>query len=130
MGQPAASKDRSFIGLTLISSAFQGVTIEAITPGDGKNFPKKGDIVTIHYTGTLEDGTKFDSSVDRQKPFQTEIGVGKVIRGWDEGVPQLSLQQKAILTCTPDYAYGARGFPPIIPPNATLKFEVQLLSIN
>ncbi|KAL5482953.1 FKBP1 [Sanghuangporus weigelae] len=120
----------SFIGLTLISSAFQGVMIETITPGDGKNFPKKGDTVTIHYTGTLEDGTKFDSSVDRQKPFQTEIGVGKVIRGWDEGVPQLSLQQKAILTCTPDYAYGARGFPPIIPPNATLKFEVQLLSIN
>ncbi|EJC99042.1 peptidyl-prolyl cis-trans isomerase [Fomitiporia mediterranea MF3/22] len=107
-----------------------GVTIETIAPGDGKNFPKKGDTVTIHYIGTLEDGTKFDSSVDRQKPFQTEIGIGKVIKGWDEGVPQLSLQQKAILTCTPDYAYGSRGFPPIIPPNSTLKFEVQLLSIN
>jgi len=107
-----------------------GVQIEPISPGDDKNFPAKGDTVTIHYTGTLEDGTKFDSSVDRGKPFQTQIGVGKVIKGWDEGVPQLSLGQKAYLICSPDYAYGARGFPPIIPANSTLRFEVTLLSIN
>jgi len=86
--------------------------------------------VTIHYVGTLLDGSKFDSSRDRNDPFVTQIGVGKVIKGWDEGVPQLSIGQKAILTATSDYAYGPRGFPPVIPPNATLKFEVELLAIN
>ncbi|KAG9026497.1 FK506 binding protein proline rotamase rapamycin-binding protein [Tulasnella sp. JGI-2019a] len=73
---------------------------------------------------------KFDSSRDRGKPFITEIGVGDVIQGWDEGVLKLSLGQKAILTCSPDYAYGPEGSPPVIPPNATLKFEVELLKIN
>jgi len=107
-----------------------GVTIETITAGDGTNFPKKGDTVHIHYVGTLLSGTKFDSSRDRGDPFTTQIGVGKVIKGWDEGVVQLSLGQKAVLTATPDYAYGARGFPPIIPANSTLKFEVELLQIN
>ncbi|GAA5881405.1 hypothetical protein JCM5296_006423 [Sporobolomyces johnsonii] len=107
-----------------------GVTVETIKAGDGVNFPKQGDTVHIHYTGTLLDGSKFDSSVDRGTPFSTQIGVGRVIKGWDEGVPQLSLGQKAILTCTPDYAYGARGFPPVIPANSTLKFEVELLKIN
>ncbi|KAI0764009.1 peptidyl-prolyl cis-trans isomerase [Trametes elegans] len=107
-----------------------GVTVEIVTPGDGKTFPRKGDRVTIHYTGTLLDGKTFDSSRDRGIPFETDIGVGKVIKGWDEGVPQLSLGAKAILTTTPDYAYGSRGFPPVIPPGATLRFEVELLSIN
>jgi FK506-binding protein 1 len=107
-----------------------GVEIKSIAPGDGLTFPKKGDKVTMHYVGTLEDGTKFDSSRDRNKPFVTEIGVGKVIKGWDEGVPKLSLGQKALLIATPDYAYGARGFPPVIPANATLRFEVELLLIN
>ncbi|KIK93736.1 hypothetical protein PAXRUDRAFT_33888 [Paxillus rubicundulus Ve08.2h10] len=108
-----------------------GVTIETITAGDGVNFPKRGDTVTIHYVGTLLDGgKKFDSSRDRGLPFETKIDVGKVIRGWDEGVLQLSLGQKANLIATPDYAYGSRGFPPVIPPNATLKFEVELLKIT
>ncbi|KAI3606401.1 macrolide-binding protein fkbp12 [Moniliophthora roreri] len=88
------------------------------------------DKVSIHYVGTLLDGKKFDSSRDRGAPFETEIGVGKVIKGWDEGVPKLSLGEKAILTASPDYAYGARGFPPVIPPNSTLRFEVELLKIN
>ncbi|KAF8798295.1 peptidyl-prolyl cis-trans isomerase [Phlegmacium glaucopus] len=112
------------------SSFFKGVTIETIVAGDNVNFPKKGDKVKIHYVGTLTDGSKFDSSRDRGSPFETEIGVGKVIKGWDEGVIQLSLGQKAILTATPDFAYGSRGFPPVIPANATLKFEVELLKIN
>ncbi|KAG1855784.1 FK506-binding protein 1 [Suillus fuscotomentosus] len=107
-----------------------GVSIETIVPGDGKTFPKRGDTVTIHYVGTLENGTPFDSSRDRKEPFVTQIGVGKVIKGWDEGVPQLSLGQKANLIATSDYAYGARGFPPVIPPHSTLKFEVELLKIN
>ncbi|GAA6048391.1 hypothetical protein JCM3770_003735, partial [Rhodotorula araucariae] len=101
-----------------------GVTVETISPGDGQNFPKKGDRVQIHYLGTLQStGAKFDSSLDRGQPFETAIGVGQVIKGWDEGVPQLSLGQKARLICTPDYAYGARGFPPVIPANSTLIFE-------
>jgi len=107
-----------------------GVTIEKLSPGDGKTFPKRGDTVKIHYVGTLVDGKKFDSSRDRNSPFVTKIGVGQVIKGWDEAVPQLSLGEKALIVVTPDFGYGARGFPPVIPPNATLRFEVELLQIN
>nr|6TZ8_C Chain C, FK506-binding protein 1 [Cryptococcus neoformans var. grubii H99]6TZ8_F Chain F, FK506-binding protein 1 [Cryptococcus neoformans var. grubii H99] len=107
-----------------------GVTVENIKEGNGVDKPVKGDNVTIHYVGTLLDGSKFDSSRDRGTPFVCRIGQGQVIRGWDEGVPQLSLGEKANLICTPDYAYGARGFPPVIPPNSTLKFEVELLKVN
>ncbi|KAH7912558.1 hypothetical protein BJ138DRAFT_778531 [Hygrophoropsis aurantiaca] len=104
--------------------------IESLSPGDGVNFPKPGDTVTIHYVGTFPSGEKFDSSRDRNKAFQTVIGVGKVIKGWDEAVPKLSLGQKAVITAPPEYAYGQRGFPPAIPANQTLLFEVELLKIN
>ncbi|GJJ77104.1 FK506-binding protein 1 [Entomortierella parvispora] len=108
-----------------------GVTKTVITPGDGVNFPKVGQTVSMHYVGTLKsDGSKFDSSRDRNKPFETPIGVGRVIKGWEEGVPQMSLGEKAILEITPDYGYGARGYPPVIPENATLIFEVELLAIR
>ncbi|KAJ7612730.1 peptidyl-prolyl cis-trans isomerase [Roridomyces roridus] len=112
-----------------------GVTITILDPAEAepkKLNPKKGDTVEIHYVGTLDDAnnTPFDSSEDRKAPFTTQIGVGKVIKGWDEGVVQLSLGQRAVLLCTPDYAYGARGFPPVIPENATLKFKVHLRKIN
>ncbi|KAF9573674.1 FK506-binding protein 1A [Mortierella alpina] len=106
-----------------------GVTIERLTPGNGKDFPQKGDTVKIHYVGTLDDGKKFDSSRDRESPFETQIGVGRVIKGWDEGVPQLSVGEKAVLKITPDYGYGARGYPPVIPQNANLTFEVELIEI-
>ena len=108
-----------------------GFQVDTIAPGDGKTVPKPGDTVEMHYVGKLQsNGNKFDSSRDRGQPFRTRIGVGQVIRGWDEGVQQLSLGQKANLICSPDYAYGARGFPPVIPPNSTLVFEVELLAIN
>ncbi|KAL5355895.1 peptidyl-prolyl cis-trans isomerase [Aspergillus floccosus] len=107
-----------------------GVTKEVLAAGDGQTFPRPGDQVTMHYTGYLTDGSKFDSSVDRGQPFRTQIGVGGLIKGWDEGVPQMSLGEKAKLTITPDYGYGAGGVGGVIPPNATLIFEVQLLKIN
>ncbi len=107
-----------------------GVTKTTITNGDGKTFPKAGDSLTMHYTGTLKTGQKFDSSVDRGQPFQFTIGVGQVIRGWDEGVIEMSLGEKASLDITPDYGYGARGAGGVIPPNADLVFEVELLKIN
>ena len=110
-------------------STSSGVTREVIQAGSGPS-PKVGDQCAMHYTGRLLDGSKFDSSLDRGKPFVFKLGVGQVIKGWDEGVQQMSLGEKCVLTCTPDYAYGARGYPPVIPPNSTLKFEVELLKIN
>jgi len=107
-----------------------GVDIETTQPGDGVRFPKKGQTVIAHYTGTLTNGKKFDSSRDRGKPFQFQIGVGQVIRAWDEGFAQMSVGQKAKLTASPDYAYGSRGAAGVIPPNATLIFDVELIDIK
>lgn len=111
-------------------SAPQNTQIEIIQQGDGKTFPSVGDTVTIHYTGTLENGKKFDSSRDRGKPFQCSIGVGQVIKGWDIGIPKLSVGTQAKLTIPGHEAYGPRGFPGLIPPNATLVFDVELLGVN
>lgn len=107
-----------------------GVNVETTAPGDGVTFPKPGQTVVVHYTGTLTNGNKFDSSRDRGKPFTFRIGKGEVIRGWDEGVAQMSVGQRAKLTCSPDYAYGDRGHPGVIPPNATLIFDVELLGLQ
>ncbi|CAH1773056.1 unnamed protein product [Owenia fusiformis] len=107
-----------------------GVEREIITPGNGDTKPKQGQTVEVHYTGTLPDGTKFDSSRDRKKVFTFEVGKGQVIKGWDEGVAQMSVGERAKLTCSPDYAYGPRGYPGVIPPNATLIFDVELLAIK
>ena len=82
------------------------------------------------FTGTLTNGKKFDSSRDRGKPFEFKIGKGQVIKGWDEGVAQMSKGQRAKLTCTPDYAYGAEGYPPVIPANSTLIFDVELIGMK
>ena len=93
--------------------------------------PKYGNLVTVHYTGTLLDGTKFDSSVDRGQPFSFLLGTGSVIKCWDEGVAQLGIGTKAILTCPPSLAYGKRGAGNnVIPPNSTLKFVIELLSFK
>ena len=101
---------------------------EVIKPGKGP-CPKKGQRVRVHYTGKLTNGKVFDSSVSRGEPFVFRVGAGEVIRGWDEGVAQMSVGEKCILTCPPNYAYGPRGFPPVIPPNSTLLFEVELLAL-
>ena len=81
----------------------------------------------VHYTGTFPDGRKFDSSVDRGDPLEFTVGVGQVIRGWDEGICQLQKGQKAKLICPPDYAYGSRGAGGVIPPGATLHFDVEVI---
>lgn len=85
----------------------------------------------MHYHGTLaSNGQKFDASRDRGRPFQFTIGIGQVIKGWDEGVMQMSLGEKSMLRITSDFGYGARGAGGVIPPNADLNFEVELLAIN
>ncbi|POW13046.1 hypothetical protein PSTT_04006 [Puccinia striiformis] len=101
-------------------------------PGDGKNFPVAGDKVKIHYVGTLEskDGNKFDSSRDRGRPFECTIGVGQVIKAWDQGVVQLSIGQEAYFKCAPEIAYGSAGCNGVIPPNSTLFFKVELLEVS
>ena len=89
--------------------------------------PAAGTKVKVHYTGKFPDGRVFDSSVQRGTPLEFVVGAGQVIRGWDEGIMQLKKGQKATLTCPPDYAYGAAGAGGVIPPNATLIFDVELV---
>ena len=105
-----------------------GLEYTEVKAGDGPA-PQAGDIVSVHYTGKLTDGKKFDSSVDRGQPFQFPLGAGRVIKGWDEGIALMKKGGKAILTIPPELGYGARGAGGVIPPNATLVFEVELVDI-
>ncbi|MDP1579377.1 MAG: FKBP-type peptidyl-prolyl cis-trans isomerase [Candidatus Didemnitutus sp.] len=103
--------------------------IEKLVTGNGAA-PRKGDLVTVHYTGWLTNGQKFDSSLDRDEPFQFLLGARQVIGGWDQGVATMRIGDKVKLTIPPHLGYGARGYPGAIPPNATLVFDVELLAIG
>jgi peptidylprolyl isomerase len=100
-----------------------------IVEGTGEA-PKKGQTVSVHYTGTLTNGDKFDSSRDRGQPFEFPLGAGRVIKGWDEGIASMKIGGQRQLIIPPDLGYGARGAGGVIPPNATLLFDVELLGVK
>lgn len=106
-----------------------GMKIETLKEGSGQ-IAKNNDKVSVHYTGTLENGTKFDSSLDRGQPFEFILGIGQVIQGWDLGVTGMKIGEKRKLTIPSELGYGESGAGRIIPPNATLIFEVELLEIK
>lgn len=103
--------------------------IDDLQVGDGEE-AVSGKQIMVHYTGTLEDGTKFDSSLDRSQPFGFNLGAGQVIQGWDQGFAGMKVGGKRKLTIPPEMGYGAAGAGGVIPPNATLIFEVELLEVN
>ena len=105
-------------------------TVKHIKEGDGKTFPENGDVVHVHYQGTLLDGKKFDSSYDRNDPLSFTLGVGQVIQCWDMSVARLSVGEKISVVCSSALAYGERGAGRIIPPNSDLVFEMELVSID
>jgi FKBP-type peptidyl-prolyl cis-trans isomerase FkpA len=114
MGTPAATGD---------------LKIEDVKVGDGAE-ATAGKMVTVHYTGWLTDGKKFDSSLDRNSPFKFRLGARQVIAGWDKGVAGMKVGGKRKLTIPPDLGYGAAGAGRVIPPNSTLVFEVELLDVS
>jgi peptidylprolyl isomerase len=112
-----------------LTTTDSGLQYRDIVEGTGA-MPQPGQRVTVHYTGTLEDGTQFDSSRDRGRPFSFKVGVGQVIKGWDEGVGSMRVGGRRQLVIPPELGYGARGAGGVIPPNATLIFDVELLRIG
>jgi peptidylprolyl isomerase len=121
---PASAKEE---GKTVTTAS--GLKYIDVVAGNGAS-PSVGKRVKVHYTGTLENGKKFDSSVDRNQPFSFIIGVGQVIPGWDEGVMTMKVGGKRKLIIPPNLGYGARGAGGVIPPNATLLFDVELLDVE
>jgi FKBP-type peptidyl-prolyl cis-trans isomerase len=114
---------------TTTEAAPAGLKIEELKKGEGA-VATAGKMVSVHYTGWLTNGTKFDSSVDRGQPFTFKLGAGQVIQGWDKGVEGMKVGEKRKLTIPPELGYGAAGAGSVIPPNATLVFDVELLKVE
>ncbi|MCX6722431.1 MAG: FKBP-type peptidyl-prolyl cis-trans isomerase [Candidatus Staskawiczbacteria bacterium] len=122
-------KGQSILNLKPQTIDIQGMKVETLQQGSG-DVAKAGDIVSVNYVGSLSDGKKFDSSIDRGQPFSFTLGQNSVIKGWELGVAGMKVGEKRKLTIPPELAYGAQGAGGVIPPNSTLMFEVDLLSIN
>jgi len=114
---------------TSSSSSFRKLDVEVMRPGDGDKIIY-GQIAVVHYTGWLVSGEKFDSSLDRGKPFSFQLGLGQVIQGWERGIEGMRIGEKRRLTIPARLAYGKKGMPPLVPGNAPLIFEVELLEIH
>ncbi len=125
-GEPAAAPEDCPSAETVTSSGLRYADIECGTGDEAA----KGDIVEVHYVGTLDNGKKFDSSRDRGQTFKFQLGAGQVIAGWDDGLVGMKVGGVRELTIPPELGHGKAGFPPTIPPNATLIFEVELISIS
>jgi FK506-binding protein 1 len=108
----------------------KGIKVEIVRVGDGLTYPRKGNVLRVHYVGYLDDGEKFDSSRDRKEFFEFQLGSGEVINGWEEVVSSMSLGEKVLATIPPEKAYGKEGYAGMIPPNSTLTFEIELLAIR
>ena len=121
-----ASSDQAGASGPATLTTASGLQYVVVKPGDGA-VAQAGRMVSVHYSGYLTDGTKFDSSVDRGQPIQFTLGVGQVIKGWDEGVAGMKVGEQRKLIIPPDLAYGPQGHPPVIPPNSTLIFDVELM---
>ena len=112
-----------------MQSTPSGLQYEDLVVGTGDS-PRQGQTASVHYTGWLDNGQKFDSSLDRGRPFEFQVGAGQVIKGWDEGVATMKVGGKRKLLIPPDLGYGSRGAGGAIPPNANLTFEVELLGVK
>ncbi len=123
----AFSKEKKMSGD--VQETPSGLKYIVIEEGEGDK-PAKGQKVKVHYTGKLEDGSVFDSSVERGTPIEFTLGVGQVIKGWDEGIADMKVGEKRQLIIPPDLGYGPNGYPPVIPPNSTLIFDTELVEVN